>query len=869
MANPWDNDPIVGGPIGGSSNPVIAPPDPYKAADEVRAQRGDQRDDVRLDLQQRQFDYTVQKDQRDQQAKDREEAEKAAKAQRAQESAIYSLSNVLDKIDSVETQAKNGWFDTGRSGAFVRSLPDALAAGSDAYDLAADLQTIDANSAFSALSDMRNNSPTGGALGQVTERELDLLKSTIANLNPNQSEEQFLRNVNEARQAYITMLERLDPAQAAAYRERRKEGGEGEREQEEGLTGSVTDTTPNDPNGGSDGSPIQTSLDPRFHNPSGAQGLFDLAKQGVTLGFSDEAAGIGGALSSIFTGGDALEAYRRERDIERENLRQAREAHPIAGTVAEFLGGGSALRVAPAAVNSLAGIARQGAGIGAVGGFGYGDGAQGSAANAAIGGVAGGALGAGMGAIGNALARRSQASPIDISVVEAGQRQNIPVRQFDARPDLRNRASALETTETAGPMIRAARSADVDAIEARVAEIGGQGNPSDPFSLGSRVQEAGRRYIARTREQANRLYDRARNLSQDATVQPTEALAAIDQNIAELRAAGENSNAGQIAYLEGLRGDLNRPLSVEAVQSLRTNMRGQISERGLTGTDADRRVAQVLDAANRDLVRELPQEASTALRAADDFYRDRQGFINDTLKQFMGSRGNPVPAETAAQRLTAMAQGKGNYERFSSMWKQLEPEEQADVAATIASSLGRKANGEFSAATLIRSLDPSKGINPRTARLVFGEEGAQALRDLRILSQAKTDTQAAMNNSRTGAAINRVGGGLKTFLMAALGFSAGGPGGAAAGAVSREFLSRWGEQRAARMLLNPDFTKWLRNAPNTTNPRAIDRYFSRLSGVMAANDNQAFTQALISIARNSPGRAAAEDEPNARREPVR
>ncbi|MDD9396388.1 hypothetical protein, partial [Staphylococcus aureus] len=276
-----------------------------------------------------------------------------------------------------------------------------------------------------------------------------------------------------------------------------------------------------------------------------------------------------------------------------------------------------------------------------------------------------------------------------------------------------------ETTQTGGPIIRDARAADQAAVEQRIAEVGGSGDPGDPYALGTRVQEAGRRYIATTKQQANRLYDRARQAAGNATVTPRNADAVLDANIQELRNAGENSNAAAIKYLEGLRNDIDRGLTLDAVQNLRTNMRGQISERGLTSTDTDRRVSQVIDAMNQDLAEQLPQEASQALRAADGFYKQRQEFINGTLKQFLGDKNNVLPAETAAQRLVSMAQGKGNYERFSSMWKQLEPSEQADVSATIAASLGRKANGDFSLSTLIRSLDHTKGINPRTARLVF------------------------------------------------------------------------------------------------------------------------------------------------------
>lgn len=632
-------------------------------------------------------------------------------------------------------------------------------------------------------------------------------------------------------------------------------------DEETGLQVTVTDDTPQ---------PI--GYDPRApynDGPRGGRGgLMDLANQGITLGLADEAQGLGGYISAFLTGEDPQAAYVRDRDIARRRVGEAREDNPILGTAMEVISGGGALRMAGTAANTLRSVVRQGAGIGALGGYGYGEGARGSVSSALGGAALGAGLGAALHGAGRGVAaladrrRPAPPTPEQVAVIEAGERQGVPIRQPDVRPELRNRMASAETSQTAGPIIRQARAADEGAIEQRVAALGDGGNVSDPFALGTQVQAAGNRYIARTRQQASRMYDRAREAAGDATVQPREAVAAVDRNIAELQAAGENSNAGQIAYLRGLRDDLNRPLSVEAVQSLRTNMRGQISERGLTGTDAERRVAQVLDGANADLVRELPQEASSALRAADAFYRERQTFINDTLKQFMGNRGAPLPAETAASRLVSMTKGGGNFQRFSSMWKQLEPDEQADVAATVAESLGRKRNGEFSVATLVQSLDPAKGINPRTARLIFGEDGARALNDLRAIARAKTETQGALNNSRTGAAVDQAAGGLKNLLLGVFGMSQGGIGGAVALPLIGGAIRTMGERRAARMLLNPDFTRWLRNAPNSNNPRVIDRYFSRLAGISSipANDNQAFTAALREAFAQSPRAAAAGEQ---------
>ena len=105
--------------------------------------------------------------------------------------------------------------------------------------------------------------------------------------------------------------------------------------------------------------------------------------------------------------------------------------------------------------------------------------------------------------------------------------------------------------------------------------------------------------------------------------------------------------------------------------------------------------------------------------------------------------------------------------------------------------------------------------------------------------------------------------GLKGLLWGALGLTQGGPAGAVAAPFAAHFMKGWGDERAARMLLNPSFTKWLKNAPQTTNPRVIDQYFNKLGGLpgVAVNDNAAFVRA-IRDALSTPaqgGRATAGD----------
>ena len=73
------------------------------------------------------------------------------------------------------------------------------------------LDTIAANIGFDKLAEMRRNSPNGAALGNVTERELALLQSTIASIDPDAGEELVKRGLDEIERQYQDIYNRLPP----------------------------------------------------------------------------------------------------------------------------------------------------------------------------------------------------------------------------------------------------------------------------------------------------------------------------------------------------------------------------------------------------------------------------------------------------------------------------------------------------------------------------------------------------------------------------------------------------------------------------------------------------------------------------------
>lgn len=901
---------VASRPVQQSSAPGIIMGRP-KAPDPYRVQQ-DQIDNARADVT---TSIAVGKDQRDAAEfaqKQEEERRKRERQAGAISSAKAEIEAVIRDAEEAKRLSREGFFATGAGAGWSSGF-----GGTSASDVAALLDTIGGNLAFDKLQRMRDSSPTGGALGQVTEKELDLLRSSVASLKQTQSDEQFQRNMDRIIQIYGGMLGKLEMEENPASPETAQQmmqwaagavspQGSGESgSPPQGPTGNFAATVNTDALGPGEkflfdenGTPIaiqasdgsisgysaivdnisEREARQRLEDNGGmgyAKGGEAGLNRGVMLGLSDEIGGIAAGLGELARGGEFGKGYREARDTERVAQDISRQE---AGIAPELVGGllipGGALGTA----KNVGQFVRQGAALGAVGGFGEGEGASGSAINAltgaAVGSAVGGALSQAPRAI-NALmqtapaqkiasATRRSAVNLDRNVVEAGQRQSIPIRQPDARPETRNAFAVVEASPTQGEKVRKTLEADREAVRARLDEVGGEGNRVDNFTMGETVQGAGQRYIVKSREQANALYRRAEAASGGTKVNPEQALQSIDDNIAELTAAGPKANAGAIKYLKDLRSDLGRgELSIEQLRSIRTNMRGQISERNLTATDAERRVGDVLRAASADIERGLSNnpQALGAYKAADAFYQEKQTFIKDVVQRFTGSRNNPLSAEQAASKFQAMMRNKGDYKRFSEMVKRLEPEERADMAASIAEELGKGRNGEFTLAGLATNIEK---MNPRALRDLFGEDGAMALSDLRIIARAKADTAGGLNNSKSGvvmAANNQ----FKDVLLGAVGGGIGGIPGAMGGLAARSGVERLSSARAARLLLNPDFTKWLRQTPSSTSPTVINRHFDRLNKI--ASREQVFlmdAQALQSFIRDQfskgTGRAAAEDQ---------
>ena len=119
------------------------------------------------------------------------------------------VANIEGTIDKVIVNA--GTTTAGLLGSYITGV------WQPAKDLEENLKTIQADAAFGRLQEMRDNSPTGGALGQVSERELALLQNAKVALSQSQNPEQLIENLERYKQIRRDALQNTAEAYRADY----------------------------------------------------------------------------------------------------------------------------------------------------------------------------------------------------------------------------------------------------------------------------------------------------------------------------------------------------------------------------------------------------------------------------------------------------------------------------------------------------------------------------------------------------------------------------------------------------------------------------------------------------------------------------
>ena len=127
--------------------------------------------------------------------------EQEATSQAQAEQMALGAGQQIDTVSELRQRLESKPYSVGFFGAILNAVP-----GSSAISTRSLIKELQARAGFDELAEMRRNSPTGGALGQVTEKELDFLQSTIANLNPEMSAEDLLAQIERFEDEYGRVL---------------------------------------------------------------------------------------------------------------------------------------------------------------------------------------------------------------------------------------------------------------------------------------------------------------------------------------------------------------------------------------------------------------------------------------------------------------------------------------------------------------------------------------------------------------------------------------------------------------------------------------------------------------------------------------
>jgi len=136
------------------------------------------------------------------------------------EKAVANIESVNDTITRaegtlVEIDEAIGDFESGETAAGIAGYVLQNIPGTNTFDTAQLITTIRANIGFDRLQAMRDASPTGGALGQVSNREINFLQATIASLSGAQTREQIIAKLKKVREHYGNILTQAQKRRAA------------------------------------------------------------------------------------------------------------------------------------------------------------------------------------------------------------------------------------------------------------------------------------------------------------------------------------------------------------------------------------------------------------------------------------------------------------------------------------------------------------------------------------------------------------------------------------------------------------------------------------------------------------------------------
>jgi hypothetical protein len=586
----------------------------------------------------------------------------------------------------------------------------------------------------------------------------------------------------------------------------------------------------------------------RFNEGSAAEnyGTAALGTHGMSFLLSDEMAGLGEGAKALVAGRNPITGYQVGRDAERLALEEARERTGGWGTAAELAGGilTGGVRMIPALARSGAKIAptaiNEARAAGAVAGFGGGEGAADSVTGAVVGAATGDIAARGIGAVANKLRSRaptaSQAAGRE--VIDAADRTNArtgsniqPLPADVAGANVRRATGGVtQSTFGAGPVVRASQRVNDEAQTAVETLAAREGRAGTPQAAGEQAIAGADKTMKRLRTRVDANYARARRLSGDTRVPLNNARATLDQHLAEVADTPGGSRTADT--LAELRDGIDGNWTPEGIRRMRTEWRDRFIKDGLRGTDQERRVNDIIDAAELDIEQGLVQagrtEAAVAWKRASQAAAERFQLIDDVITPIIGRRGerSGEGAFAAIERLS-----RGDAVALGRFMRALPADEAGSVRATVISRLGRSTKGQqdadgesFSLARFLTNWN-DEGLSKEAKGALFSGELRAALDDVARVAQGTKEAQRYANHSNTSGA-NGVQWAIGFSPLAFFDLATGAL--VAGGSIATQ-------NSTGRLLASPAFARWLAGAGKVKTSGAARAHTDRLTKIAAAD----------------------------------
>lgn len=595
-----------------------------------------------------------------------------------------------------------------------------------------------------------------------------------------------------------------------------------------------------------------------------------LSDKGFTGGLVDELTGVRDGIANLVTGnGSFVQGYRDGRDITRAAQDMAREEHGMAPEVISSL-------MTPAGLVSRTNMARDAMAMGAIAGFGEGEGFTDTVSKMATGGALGYGGGKAVEKIAPAIANSTLARKASEyfgegraqkaqEFTEAADRQGLDFMAADVPGAYKSKfATGIAGMTLGGVPLKVAASKIVEKAKAAKDRIAGDvGRAGDNSATGQAAQKGMETWLRRTDGRGGQLFD-AIPIKPDTPLD----LAASKQTLAEINGALSSNPKLAALVRDNKLVDYQKalesgPLSWADTKAFRSYVGKIIGKPSLTSDGAsDDAMRALYGSLSQDMEQAAAAhspEAAKAFARANQYWRGRQSRIDDVVSKIVGKDRN-LSAEQATAQLERWSREKGgDFNKLYRAMRSLPEDEANDVRAYFIDRMGMAPAGGQDAAKEVFSPDiwmtNWNSLSDRSKAVLFKGEHRKALDDLAKVFSGMKASRLFANPSGTGYSV----WGATNAAMATTDLMTFG-------------LSSVGQVGAGGLLGSPRFARWLVALGKKPNPSAQLAHIGQLTAIarsepIIANDIFTLQQRLADAFSKSPGSLAAEDGSNGRSEP--